>query len=62
MIYYFLLSEDIVSDLVTQVEGLGISSIEKLIKEAAQGHIDVIRDFITQNPDQVWHSTLQWFW
>lgn len=32
---------------------LDISSMDKLLREAAHGHIDVIKDFILQCPEKV---------
>lgn len=40
--------------LATLMESqLEISSVDKLVREAAQGQINLIREFVTSHPDQV---------
>lgn len=30
-----------------------VTSMDKLVREAAQGHIDIVKDFILKYPDKV---------
>ncbi|XP_075213933.1 E3 ubiquitin-protein ligase mind bomb 2 [Lycorma delicatula] len=42
---------DLLSNLIES--RLEISSVDKIVREAAQGHLDIVRDFLSKYPDKV---------
>ena len=66
MLFFNFLSGNL-SELLEQLLAIHSkdSGLDRLVRESAQGHIDIVRDIITKYPDKVSHKedmVILWHW